>query len=149
MATIVDVAAYIADRKGIMATMQLQKLCYYAQAYSLVETGKPLFSEDFQAWVRGPVSPTLFDCHRRKFFVDRGDFHGNPLTSDEKKICDWVLNKYANLTGNQLSFIAHSEKPWLDQRQGMQAWERSHNRITKRAMHDYYSTHGFVTEPRQ
>lgn len=32
MANVFDVAKYILEKKGIMSTMKLQKLCYYAQA---------------------------------------------------------------------------------------------------------------------
>ena len=36
MATIFDVASYILSKQGPMTTMKLEKLCYYAQAWSLV-----------------------------------------------------------------------------------------------------------------
>lgn len=36
MATVFDTAKYILEKRGAMSTMKLQKLCYYAQAWSLV-----------------------------------------------------------------------------------------------------------------
>ena len=36
MANAFDVAAYILEKKGEMTTLKLQKLVYYAQAWSLV-----------------------------------------------------------------------------------------------------------------
>ena len=35
MASVFDVAAYILEKKGEMSTLKLQKLVYYAQAWSL------------------------------------------------------------------------------------------------------------------
>ena len=55
MATVFDAAKFILERKGQMSTMKLQKLCYYAQVWSLVWDDYPLFDEDFEAWANGPV----------------------------------------------------------------------------------------------
>lgn len=60
MANAFDVAKYILEVKGTMSTMKLQKLCYYAQAWSLVWDDKPLFDEEFEAWANGPVCRELF-----------------------------------------------------------------------------------------
>ena len=60
MATVFDVAFYILDKLGDMSTMKLQKLCYYAQAWSLAWDGFPLFDEEFQAWANGPVCRELY-----------------------------------------------------------------------------------------
>ncbi|CUP62134.1 Uncharacterized phage-associated protein [Anaerostipes hadrus] len=43
MANVFDAAKYILERLGEMSTMKLQKLCYYAQAWSLVWDDVPLF----------------------------------------------------------------------------------------------------------
>lgn len=56
---------------------------------------------------------------------------------------------HGNLTGNQLSEIAHRESPWLDWRKGIEPWERSQNHIANDAIRSNYSTHGFVTEHRK
>lgn len=47
MATVFDVACYILSKQGCMTTMKLEKLCYYAQAWSLVWDERPLFDEEF------------------------------------------------------------------------------------------------------
>ncbi|VEI13109.1 Uncharacterized phage-associated protein [Trueperella bialowiezensis] len=72
MAGIADVAARILDNHGVMSTMKLQKLVFYAQAESLATTGQPLFSEDFQAWRGGPVSLALYRQHRGLFLIRPG-----------------------------------------------------------------------------
>ena len=60
MANIFSAAKYILEKQGTMSAMKLQKLCYYAQAWSLVWDDNELFPEDFEAWVNGPVCPVLY-----------------------------------------------------------------------------------------
>ena len=41
----------------VLTNLKLQKLMYYSQAWHLALRDIPLFNEDFQAWVHGPVLP--------------------------------------------------------------------------------------------
>ena len=68
-----DVAEYVLSEVGYVSTMKLQKLVFYSQAYSLVTFDEPLFSDDFEAWVNGPVCPPLFRAHKGLFVVGKGD----------------------------------------------------------------------------
>ncbi|MBW4622042.1 MAG: DUF4065 domain-containing protein [Cyanosarcina radialis HA8281-LM2] len=58
-----DVASYfidLANKTGnTVNNLKLQKLVYYSQAWHLAIHGTPLFEEDFQAWIHGPVIPEL------------------------------------------------------------------------------------------
>ena len=85
MATVLDVARYILDHVGETSAWKLQKLCYYAQAWSIAWTEKPLFAEEFEAWRNGPVCPVLFRLHQGQFTVKPEDIPGHPevLTADE------------------------------------------------------------------
>ena len=58
------VAEYILFKYGPMSHLKLQKLLYFVQGYHLAYFGKPLFEDDFEAWVHGPVSRKLFEKHR-------------------------------------------------------------------------------------
>ena len=59
------VARYIAlsllTKQMTVSPLKLQKLLYYAQAWSMVFFGRQrqLFSDVPQAWVNGPVYPTI------------------------------------------------------------------------------------------
>ena len=44
-----------------LTNLKLQKLLYYQQGYHLAAFGTPLFSEDVEAWMYGPVVPTVYD----------------------------------------------------------------------------------------
>ena len=60
MKNALDIAGYFLcriDREAgdTISPLKLQKLVYYAQAWSLVFINKPLFFQDIEAWVSGPI----------------------------------------------------------------------------------------------
>ena len=59
-ADVFSVARYVRQRLGQVDPRKLQKLVYYAQAWSLVWRQRPAFGERIEAWVDGPVSPDLW-----------------------------------------------------------------------------------------
>ncbi|KYK44311.1 hypothetical protein A1D31_36810 [Bradyrhizobium liaoningense] len=143
MATVFDVAKYIAERAGEISAMKLQKLMYYAQAWSLVWDEQPLFSSDFEAWANGPVLPELYARHRGRFKVDAslfGEADSGKLTSDERETIDKVLGFYGDKTAQWLSNLTHQEAPWLDARGDTPIGQASNAIITQAAMHEYYSS---------
>jgi len=141
MANVLDVAAYILNKRGSMTAMKLQKLVYYAQAWSLVWEEEPLFRNRIEAWANGPVCRALYAEHRGKFLVSRRDFPGSnarAFTPDQKETIDMVVDHYGKKTSVWLSELTHSEKPWLDARKGLAPGQRGSNEITRAAMAEYY-----------
>lgn len=143
MATVFDVAFYILDNLGSMSTMKLQKLCYYAQAWSLAWDGVPLFNEDFQAWANGPVCRELYDFHRGEFRIDsekikerKTDYE---FSDAEKETLDVVISDYGSKEAFWLSELTHKERPWLETRGSLGFDERSDAIIDKELMQEYYS----------
>jgi uncharacterized phage-associated protein len=58
---VADAVICLARARQIDITnLKLQKLLYYCQAWSLVFTGQALFAERIEAWVHGPVVPSIF-----------------------------------------------------------------------------------------
>lgn len=142
MAEIADVAKKLLELQGPMTTMKLQKLAFYAQAYSLARRHRALFGSRFEAWVNGPVAPDLFDMHRGKFMVWPDDLphaDSSRLTEGESRIVGTVARKLGHLTGEQLRELSHSEAPWLDARRGLSALEKGDREITVDAISGFYS----------
>ena len=53
-----------------MSHKKLQKLCYYAQAWYVTIKNKPLFEDDIEAWVHGPVVPSLYSQYKTKYHLN-------------------------------------------------------------------------------
>ena len=140
MANVFDVAKYILESQGAMSTMKLQKLCYYAQAWSLVWDDSPLFDEEFHAWANGPVCRELFFRTQGKYSVSAADEPGESsnLTPNQKDTIDMVLDHYAPHNAQWLSQITHMEAPWNQARKGVPQGIGCDNVITKESMAEYY-----------
>lgn len=141
MAKVHDVAAYIIQKLRPIDAMKLQKLLYYAQAWTLVWDGKPLFTARIEAWANGPVVREVFKAYQGKFKVDKAKY-GNKdgLGPVEKTNVDIVLKFYGPKTAFYLSQLTHQERPWMDARKGIAPGEPSSNEITLAAMRDYYGS---------
>lgn len=76
-----------------------QKLCYYAQAWSLVWDDSPLFNEDFQAWANGPVCPELFFKTQGNYSVSAKDENSgtDDFSAEQKETIEKVLEYYGGL----------------------------------------------------
>lgn len=116
--SVMDVASYILGKQGRMTTWKLQKLCYYAQAWSLVWDEEPLFKERIEAWAGGPVVPKLYNWHRGRFHVEAPPPRSAPdrLDPDQTATVDAVLTFYGDMTSVALSDLTHEESPWRDAR---------------------------------
>lgn len=142
MARVNDVAGYILERQGgHVSTMKLQKLVYYSQAWNLVWDEKPLFNARIEAWANGPVTRELYGKHRGEFTANVNMFPGDSdrLTADEKETIDTVLGAYGHLSGQQLSDLSHSERPWREARKDVADGASSTNEVSQEVMQDFYS----------
>ena len=140
--SVFDVARYILDKKGSMSSWKLQKLCYYAQAWTLAWDGKPLFDEDFQAWSNGPVCPPLFFKFQGLYTIFPGMVDGKPesLTDEQKENIDIVLKSYGDKDAYWLREQTHAEDPWKNARGDLPEGCGSNAVITKDAMGLYYGS---------
>jgi uncharacterized phage-associated protein len=112
-----DVAAAILDRCGDhkAEAFKLQKLVYYTQAWYATWRGEPLFEEPVEAWENGPVVRKLYNMHRGARFVHnltRGD--RTALPADAMPILDFVMGRYGDESGDELTHRVHDEAPWMD-----------------------------------
>lgn len=140
--SVFDVARYILDKKGPISAWKLQKLCYYAQAWTLAWDEKPLFDEEFEAWANGPVCPQLFYAHKGAYIVRPEMIHGDPskLSSEQIVNIDIVLEGYGNKEAYWLREQTHAEDPWKNARGGCPEGASCQNVITKESMGLYYGS---------
>jgi uncharacterized phage-associated protein len=128
MACVHDVAAFIETELGKVGAMQLQKLVYYSQAWSIVWDEQPLFSEPVEAWEKGPVVGAL--RNRR--------VAGDPtkLSEIQRSTISAVLAFYGGRSGEWLSKLTHREPPWVEAR--TRAKGRQNPVITHDAMRAFF-----------
>ncbi len=138
-----DVAEYVLRKSGAMTAMKLQKLVYYAQAWSLVWDERPLFNERIEAWANGPVCRALYSAHHKQFMVEPGQIVRDHLSLDEKAVrtIDAVLAFYGDKSAQWLSDLTHLENPWklARERAGVPEGAMCEEEITLADMHEYYS----------
>ena len=136
-----DVAAYILAKKSPLTAMKLQKLVYYAQAWSLVWDERPIFREKIEAWASGPVVRELYDRHRGMFLIDTwpwGD--AGKLDKDAGETVNAVMGFYGDRDAQWLSDLAHREVPWRMARAGIPDGKRGSAEIALASMEEYYSS---------
>lgn len=133
-----QIAELIVDRFPGLTAMQLQKLLYYSQAWHLAITDQPLFEEPVQAWADGPV---VYDVWRaRKSYPSRLPHEHAPVELGvvSAGVVELVCDRYGNMSGDELSRLTHSEKPWLEARDGVPAGSRARKPISHESMADFY-----------
>ena len=57
-------AEHASGGEELMTNMKLQKMLYYQQGFHLAYFGTPLFDEEIEAWMYGPVVPSVYDEYK-------------------------------------------------------------------------------------
>lgn len=129
-----DVAAYVLQKQGRMTTMKVQKLVYYAQAWSLAWGEGPLFLDEISAWDQGPVVRSLWESHRgQRWISSTADGVADHLTPQQRESIDMVLSFYGSMSPDELSDRTHRELPWKNARDSL-----SGDAITNDQIESYY-----------
>jgi uncharacterized phage-associated protein len=128
-------------RGEVLTHLKLQKLMYYAQAWSITAREEALFDEDFQAWVHGPVLPSQYNRFRgygwKPIDLDilRPDFE-----SGLREHLDEIVNVFGIESAVALERMTHQETPWIRARGDLPAHAACNRVIQKDWMKDYYSS---------
>lgn len=98
----------------LMSNMKLQKMLYYQQGFHLAYFDTPLFEEDIEAWMYGPVVPCVYD-----FFKGSGSKGLEPfaeeilLSETEEVLFNEVFEVYDAFSASGLMNMTHQESPWV------------------------------------
>ncbi len=134
---------YLANQKRKPITnKKLQKLVYYAQAWSLVLNNKKLFSEPIEAWVHGPAIRSLYIRYKKFGFEpiqEKRKAREINIPKQARDLINTVWRAYGKLDVGYLEMLTHSEEPWQEAREGLQSSESSDNEISLEKMKSYYT----------
>lgn len=98
----------------LMSNLKLQKMLYYEQGYHLAKFGSPLFADDIEAWMYGPVVPSVY-YHFNVFGatgISPEKEEAISLNALEEKLFDEVYRAYSPYSAVGLMHMTHEEKPW-------------------------------------
>lgn len=126
------------DRDEVVSALKLQKLVYYAQAWSLVFRQQPLFVDPIEAWQHGPVVRSLWKTYPTLKQQAKQGLTLPPLTVGEQTVLQQVWQAYGDQSARSLSNLTHTERPWLRARQGVPPKARSRQEISTAEMRSYY-----------
>lgn len=124
--------------------MQLIKLVYIADGWSLALLDKPLSKHNPQAWQYGPVYPVVYTAFKRfgsrpvdtPAYVKGTDVpYSEQFDEDEEKLIEQVVSSYGKLSAFALSNLTHQPgTPWSE------AFENgAYTEISLDAMKDHFT----------
>ena len=104
-----------------LTPLKLLKLVYLSHGWYLGNTDKPLLGEAVEAWMYGPVIPSVYHAFKNygRGQITELDYDYRLLTYPQieddriQKFLDRIWDIYGKWTGNQLSTLTHEkDSPW-------------------------------------
>lgn len=119
-----------------LTNLKLQKLLYYQQGFHLVFFGTPLFSDSVEAWMYGPVIPSVYEEYSSYGSSSLPEVNNAiSLTNEEEELFNEVYDAYRDFSAIGLMNRTHKEKPWRE--------ATPHDRgtvISQKSMKEYFAT---------
>lgn len=106
------ICSLIKQEKQDVSNLVLQKLLYFIQAYTLIETGNPAFNNRMEAWTYGPVVPEAYYT-----FKNNPAFYNVPfqeLDNEITRIVREVVHNLGEIPPFTLVKITHSYDTWIN-----------------------------------
>lgn len=133
--------SWIGEEPSPVTHLQLQKLLYYAQGWSLATRGTRLFEGRMQAWVHGPVVVETFPK-----FADYGNSpipahearDDETLTAEDRGMVESIWLGYGKYAAWELRRMTHSEPPWKKARGRLPEGALSQAAISDESLRDYF-----------
>ena len=120
-------------------TLKLQKLLYFTQGLSFCMNDKEFFEEQFEAWVHGPVIPSVFHKYKVHGYNPIDILYDvNEMDEEQKAVLEYVKENYGKYDGRYLENVTHSQDPWLYARAGLDPDERASKDIPKEIIAEYF-----------
>lgn len=141
LADVVNAFLYLDDREDSsdgISNLKLQKLVYYAQGFHLAMFDSPLFENDIEAWMHGPVVPELYhqfkECGRNPIPAPLDLDIPAIFNPEQIDLIAEVQETFGQFSAWQLRNMTHEEKPWMDHK------DKTERKIPKEEMREYFKT---------
>lgn len=142
------ISKHIIAKMEDITPLALQKILYYIQGFSTYFFDKPIFSDNAEAWVHGPVYREIYDrfSYYRYNPISKNEFESyneiDSLNEKEIKLIDSVINNFGVYSGKTLEKMTHITIPWEEGRKELSEEEYSSNIIDTETMKDYFTNIG-------
>ena len=98
-----------------LTNLKLQKLLYYQQGFHLAAFGTPLFEENVESWMYGPVVPCVYDEYAQYGSSVLPEEDSSIMLKEEEEILfNEVYQAYREFSAIGLMNRTHSEQPWIE-----------------------------------
>lgn len=151
---IADYFIWFSNEHGDPLThLQLQKLCYFAEAFYLAYNDEPLTGEPFMAYIHGPVSKKLWDrlekyetrdlCKEMSPLIGTGDefdFHYKKpeLQDDVQTHLDLMIKHFWDIRTHEIECLVLEHLPWKIARGDSWPLDHCETVIDPKDMRDFY-----------
>lgn len=145
--TVFDIANFFLS-KSSLTQKKLQKLVYYAYAWYIAlnneninEINNVLFNEQPEAWIHGPVFPSLYDRYKDYNWreIEKIKNDNKKINKDLEAFLNEVWRKFGKFTADELEYMTHQEEPWAKARKNINIDERSNEKISSQDIFKYYN----------
>lgn len=124
----------------VVTHLKIQKLLYFAEAWTQIVLNRDLFEENFEAWAHGPVVREVYNIFRGNNWDplsatrDAIDFD-----SDVEDVLRQVFESYGEASAKTLERMTHNDQPWINARGDAAPEERCTTIIPKTEIKEYYT----------
>jgi uncharacterized phage-associated protein len=130
-----------AESGDLFTHLKVQKLLYYAEAWTQVLLDQNLFNEKIQAWAHGPVVPEVFQAFKEYGWNPLPIPPSNPipnLDNDILEVLTQVYDTYGDLPAKTLESMTHDDAPWITARGTLEPEERCEVVMPKDRIKEYF-----------
>lgn len=145
MLSALDIANFFVDisvkgKENDITNLKLNKLVYYAQAWSFVKLGHGIFNEKVEAWDNGPVVPSVYHAFKKygKNIIQNTEKTYKPeiFTAEEIDFLLEIDENYSKYSASELVRQTHKiGSPW----QSVYIPDVKNIEIPPEKMKEYYS----------
>ncbi len=135
------IVAFFHEHGDPVSNLKLQKLLYYAQAWSLALYDTPLFEERIEAWVHGPVVPVAYGLYKGwawQPICENIDLLSLETPDKVVSHLNEIIDNYGGMSAYELEKLTHSEMPWQNARKGIPLDQPSNEVILHDDMRSFY-----------
>ena len=143
-----DIARYYLSRHE-MSHKKLQKIIYYAYVWFIALNNDDaehivnvLFAEQPEAWVHGPVFPSVYNEYKSNSWEDI-QLGISPITFKSNALNEFleqIWSVFGDYNADQLEFMTHHEAPWKVARKRIPSYEPTNVNLDNRIIFEFYNS---------